>query len=54
MVSDLLVCRGGGGSDEDNWKLVAFIRHLPEISEKELQFMKEVNGFDSETRAVEH
>ncbi len=34
---------GWGGSDEDNWKLVLFIRHLPRITSKELEFMREVN-----------
>ena len=45
---------GFGGSDEDNWKLVLFIRHVPKLSEKELQFMKEVNGIDSEEHSHEH
>jgi mono/diheme cytochrome c family protein len=35
---------GWGGEDEDNWKLVLFIRHLPQLSGKELELMKEVNG----------
>ena len=35
---------GWGGEDEDNWKLVLFIRRLPQLSEKELELMKEVNG----------
>ena len=35
---------GWGGEDEDNWKLVLFIRHLPDLSDKELELMKEVNG----------
>jgi len=34
---------GWGGEDEDNWKLVLFIRHLPQLSEKELELMKEIN-----------
>ena len=34
---------GWGGSDEDNWKLVLFIRHLPQITPQELEFMSEVN-----------
>lgn len=37
---------GWGGEDEDNWKLVLFIRHLPELSAKELELMKEVNGLE--------
>jgi mono/diheme cytochrome c family protein len=36
---------GWGGADEDNWKLVMFIRHLPQLSPKELELMKEVNGY---------
>jgi len=35
---------GWGGEDEDNWKLVLFIRHLPELSDKELELMKEINS----------
>jgi hypothetical protein len=35
---------GWGGADEDNWKLVLFVRHLPQLSANELEFMKEVNG----------
>ncbi len=35
---------GWGGDDEENWKLVLFIRHMPQLSEKELDLMKEVNG----------
>ena len=40
---------GWGGEDEDNWKLVLFIRHLPELSDKELELMKEVNDQGPET-----
>ena len=32
-----------GTLDEDSWKLVHFIRHLPRITEEELQTMKEHN-----------
>jgi mono/diheme cytochrome c family protein len=35
---------GWGGEDEDNWKLVLFVRHLPALSPKEIELMKEVNG----------
>ena len=31
------------GQDEDSWKLVRFIRHLPEMTEEELTRMKEMN-----------
>lgn len=34
---------GWGGSDEDNWKLVLFIRHLPKLTNKEVEFMGEIN-----------
>jgi len=39
---------GWGGADEDNWKLVLFIRRLPQISPKELELMKEINGQEPE------
>ena len=29
--------------DQDSWKLVHFIRHLPKLSQKELQEMKQLN-----------
>ena len=35
---------GFGGGDEENWKLVLFIRHLPELSEEEQSFMNEINS----------
>lgn len=35
---------GWGGSDEENWKLVHFIRHLPKLTAEELELMREVNG----------
>lgn len=37
---------GWGGEDEDNWKLVLFIRHLPNLSAKELALMKDVNSLE--------
>jgi len=40
---------GWGGEDEENWKLVLFIRHLPGITPKELELMKEVNGIELHT-----
>jgi mono/diheme cytochrome c family protein len=39
---------GWGGDDEENWKLVAFIRHLPSISRRELDYMKDINGLETE------
>lgn len=35
---------GFGGEDEDNWKLVAFIRHIPKLSENEIRLMNEANN----------
>jgi len=32
-----------GGQDDDSWKLVRFIRHLPEMTGEELTRMKEMN-----------
>lgn len=37
---------GWGGEDEENWKLVLFIRHLPELTGKELELMNEINGLE--------
>jgi mono/diheme cytochrome c family protein len=37
---------GWGGDDEENWKLVLFIRHLPQLSAKELELMQEVNPME--------
>lgn len=37
---------GWDGEDEDNWKLVLFIRHLPELTDKEKELMNEVNGLE--------
>lgn len=42
---------GWGGSDEDNWKLVLFIRHLPELTPMELEFMTEVNHMPADSEA---
>ena len=39
---------GFGGEDEENWKLVLFIRHLPELTGRELELMREVNNLDAE------
>ena len=41
---------GWGGKDEENWKLVLFIRHLPEILPVELELMNEINQLDGETQ----
>ncbi len=34
---------GWGGEDEENWKLVLFIRHQPRLSHEELDLMGEIN-----------
>ena len=34
---------GWGGEDDENWKLVLFIRHLPQLSAEEQALMEEVN-----------
>jgi mono/diheme cytochrome c family protein len=39
---------GWSGEDEENWKLVLFIRHLPNLTPKELQLMYEVNSLEKE------
>ena len=39
---------GFGGEDEENWKLVLFIRHLPKLTLKELELMQEVNNLETE------
>ena len=38
---------GWDGDDQDTWKLVLFVRHLSDLSEKELELMKESNGLDT-------
>ena len=35
---------GWGGEDDENWKLVLFIRHLPKLSAQELKLMEEAGG----------
>ncbi|MCB0320706.1 MAG: hypothetical protein KDD60_07240, partial [Bdellovibrionales bacterium] len=35
---------GFGGSDDENWKLVQFIRHIPELSKEEVEMIKEESG----------
>lgn len=37
---------GWGGEDEENWKLVLFIRHLPQLTAEERKLMNEVNKLD--------
>ncbi len=40
---------GWGGDDEENWKVVLFIRHLPELTAKELELMKEINAQETDS-----
>lgn len=44
---------GWGGEDDENWKLVLFIRHLPQLTQDELELMKEVNQMDAEQTSEE-
>jgi mono/diheme cytochrome c family protein len=37
---------GWGGQDEDNWKLVLFIRRLPHLTPLEIEFMQEINHME--------
>jgi mono/diheme cytochrome c family protein len=41
------------GGDTDTWKLVLFIRHLPQLNAEELQRMKELNPKTEEDRLEE-
>jgi len=43
---------GGEGRDDDSWKLVLFIRHLPRLTVEELKDMEKYNP-KSETERVE-
>ena len=39
---------GWGGEDEENWKLVLFIRHLPRLTAREVELMNEINALEKE------
>jgi len=39
---------GWGGEDEENWKLVLFIRHLPSLTAREIELMNEINALEKE------
>jgi mono/diheme cytochrome c family protein len=45
---------GFGGSDEDNWKLTLFIRHLPKLSDRERTFMNEINNLEGKPNEADH
>jgi hypothetical protein len=42
-----------GNGDAENWKLVLFIRHLPQITSEELEAMKKLNPKTEADRAEE-
>lgn len=44
---------GQGSSDAENWKLVLFIRHLPQITSEELEGMEKLNPKTESDRAEE-
>ena len=39
---------GWHGEDEENWKLVLFIRHLPRLTAREIELMSEINSLEKE------
>ncbi len=39
---------GRGGEDEENGKLVLFIRHLPEPTAVEIELMEDINGLETD------
>lgn len=45
---------GFGGSDEDNWTVTLFIRHLPKLSEQEVSFMNEINNLEGKQDSHEN
>jgi len=44
---------GADGRDDDSWKLVLFIRHLPQLSEDEIREMEKYNPKSDTERAEE-
>ncbi len=44
---------GFGGEADENWALVLFIRHLPELTDEELGFMREIHPEEREERPGE-
>jgi mono/diheme cytochrome c family protein len=45
---------GWGGEDEENWKLVLFIRRLPDLSPQEINLMNEINELEEEGLNGDH
>ena len=39
---------GFAGDDASNWKLVLFIRHLPNLSDEEIKFMNDINKLEDD------
>ena len=39
---------GWGGDDEENWKLVLWMRHLPQLTPQERELMNEINQLDGD------
>lgn len=44
----------GWGGEEENWKLVLFIRHLPKLTPEEIEQMNEVNRLEKDVSEEEH
>ncbi len=45
---------GFGGTDETNWKLTHFIRHLPKLSDTERALMNEINNLEGTPHEKTH
>jgi mono/diheme cytochrome c family protein len=43
-----------GHEADENWKLVVFIRHLPDLTAQELESMRKINGLEDEHKAHHH
>ncbi len=44
---------GGPGKDDDSWKLVLFIRHLPQMTQQEMKEMEQFNPKSAADRSEE-
>lgn len=45
---------GWGGEGMANWKLVLFIRHLPQLTDQELKVMQKINGLEENGQPGHH
>jgi mono/diheme cytochrome c family protein len=45
---------GWSHEDDENWKLVLFIRHLPHLTEQEIESMRKINRLEDEHKAHHH